>query len=278
MPRTFPVPMSSRALVLGCLALVGLPGCTDGAARKCHDEMTAAQTTLLAMNAGDRANVEQALGAVNATLATCRAAGRADEVRELEEARANLSGHVETLKKRAERGAPHALAPDELKKLVEKGDPSCPRGHAYEHGDSKQTIRCTGPQLYEMAFAVARDHYSRRGFSVAVDATKKQLRAEYGAEVAIFSYDEAESKKPPTCLTLVASPGVPWQEVITRATGVPPARLVEGKSLVLDGRELPFRLEGAGPDKTVHLGGCPPAGGAAKAPEAGAADPLGARK
>ncbi|HSC85740.1 MAG TPA: hypothetical protein VLC09_00635 [Polyangiaceae bacterium] len=250
------------------LFVLGVPavGCDNAAAQKCHAEMSTAQAALLAMNAGDRANVQQVLGGIESALASCQAAGRSTEVKELTEAKANLSGHLVALDKRASQGSPHALTPEQLAKLIKEGDPACPRGHAYEHGDSKKTIRCTGPQLYEMSLAQAQDHYTRRGFSLAIDPTRKRLKAEYGAEVVVFDFAESDSKKPAACLTLVAPPGIPWQEVVTRATGVPPARLTEGKPVQLDGRQLAVRLEGKGPDKTVLLGDCP-------APQAPAAAP-----
>jgi hypothetical protein len=111
-----------------------------------------------------------------------------------------------------------------------------------------------------------KQHYAKRGFTVAVDPEQKRVRVEYGAEVDIFDFAEANSSQPAICSTLVAPPGIAWQEVVARATGVPPQRLSEGKPVVVGSRTLPVRLEGAGPDKTVLIGECPtPAGAAPKA-------------
>lgn len=247
-----------RTFLLLPVLLVLLGGCENEAVKKCHADMSTAQAALLAMDPKDRPSVEAVLGMVEGALKVCGDAKRTDEIKDLTDAKNNLSGHVDALKKRAERSAPHALTPKQLEKLIKDGDPACPKGHAYEHGDSKKLIQCTGPQLFQMNFAQASEHYGRRGFTVAVDPSGKILRAEFGAEVVIFRFVEPKSTHAAACLSLTAAPGIAWQEVVTRATGVPPQKLTEGKTLVLGGVTVPFRLEGPGPDKTVHLGDCPP--------------------
>src|SRR5690606_27103209 len=143
------------------------------------------------------------------------------------QAEREIAAHVQALEERATREKRPRLTEAELAELEKKGDATCPRGQQYEHHQNKKLINCTGPQLVEMNWAQASEYYARRGFKRQPRGST--LRLERGAQVLDFEFTSPNSSTRAPCVAIVADPGIPWQETVTRATGTRPMRLKLGQ-------------------------------------------------
>lgn len=249
------------AVFLG-VAPVSLFGCDFTKIQKCHDEMKVSQDLMLQLsekNREDLAFAEKTHGAVKATLAACVAAKRGEEVAKITQAEREIAAHVKALKERAAREKLPKLSAAELLDLEKGGDPSCPMGQQYEHHQNKKRIKCRGPQIVEMNWKRAAEYFDRRGFLKHPKGST--LRVERGAQVIDFQYKTADSTDRAECVTIVADPGIPWQETVTRATGVHPRHLTLGKPVVTKKGELDLLVEGGPEQYTVKLGQCQPTPG-----------------
>lgn len=251
---------SSVGLVLG--AGFAVLGCDFGAIKKCHDEMGASQQMMLDFSNGDRedlATAQKTLAAVERTLSACREAKRTEEVEKITDAHQKLVAHVKSLEERAEREKRPKLTAEELAELKAKGDRSCPKGQEYEHYQNSQVIKCTGPQMYEMTPEDVTEYFKRRGFKKT--EAGKRLSFERGAQVLEFDYAALSAGALPECVTIIADPGIPWQETVTRATGVQPMRLKLGKPVTTPKGPRELLVEGGPEQYTVKLGKCAPTPG-----------------
>ncbi len=245
-------------LVLGLLGA----GCDFSAIKECHDEMGVSQELMIDFSNGDRedlAEAEKTLAAVDKTLAACKKAKRAEEVEKITDAHRQLTAHVAALKQRAEREKRPKLTEAELSALKTKGDPSCPKGQEYEHHQNKEVIKCIGPQLYEMDPNEVSEYYKRRGFSKSTEGNR--LRFERGAQVIDLTYAALSPKAVAECVSIVADPGIPWQETVTRTTGVHPMRVELGKPVKTPRGPRALLVEGGPHQFTVKIGECSPTPG-----------------
>lgn len=238
----------------GVLSLAA--GCNPMAISKCHDEMQSSQEVMLKIDTENLEQVESALAAVTRAHDACVAADRDEEASQVADAKEKLTRQVQGLKEIANRPKKKALTEAELAKLVKVGDPDCPRGQQYEHHQNKQMVKCTGPQIIEMNWEQAKGHFERRGYSVIEKGSL--LRLERGAHVYDFAFDKAQSKKGAQCLTIVPDPGVPWEEVVTRATSVHPKKLALDKPVPTKRGPLSLLVEGSLAHVTVKIGDCQP--------------------
>lgn len=251
---------ASPGVLLGSAFI--LFGCDFGAIKKCHDEMGVSQQLMVEFSNGDREDLAQAqktLAAVERTLSACKEAKRTEEVEKITDAQRQLTSHVNALKERAEREKRPKLTPEQLAELKAKGDRSCPKGQEYEHYQNGVVIKCTGPQLYEMSPADVTEYFKRRGFRKS--ETGNRLSFERGAQVLEFEYPAISADAVPECVTIVADPGIPWQETVIRATGVKPRGLKLGKPVTTTRGARELLVEGGPEQFTVKLGKCAPTPG-----------------
>ncbi|HET9930927.1 MAG TPA: hypothetical protein VFQ35_09580 [Polyangiaceae bacterium] len=239
--------------LLPAIALFSV-GCKDEATRKCQSQLADAQQVVTA-EATSKAGIERGIAAVDVALAACRAANRSSEVEQLTNARRELAAHIETLNERAGKTRRNKPTPEQVEELIKHGDSSCPRGMAYKAENSDKQIRCTGPQPIRMTFEKARDYYKSLGFRVTATESPPSLRAEYGAELVLFSF--ANKDEGPRCLTYYPPPQMPWAEAVARLTGAQLNRIKENTPVPLSGGDVPLRVD-EGKDKLiVYLGsGC----------------------
>jgi hypothetical protein len=162
-----------------------------------------------------------------------------------------LQSHLDYLH---DHGKPKQLSAEELARLVEDGDPSCPKGQAYKPKNAEQQIRCTGPKLADMNFAQAHDFYANRGFKVHVKDA--QLKAEYGSESYTYDFANKDDPKPARCIHVFAPPGISWQESVARLTGALPHRLKEGQPVKTGRGELPLTHTSDDTQAIYRLGHC----------------------
>ena len=241
---------------LGASASVALfsIGCKDEGTRKCQAALADAQQIVTA-ESSTKGGIERGIAAVDVALAACQAAKRSSEVEQLTNARRELSAHLETLKERAGKTRRNKPTPEQIEELIKHGDSSCPRGMAYKAENSEKQIRCTGPQPIRMTFEKARDYYKNLGFRVTATEAPLSLRAEYGAELVLFSF--ANKDDGPRCLTYYPPPQMPWAEAVARLTGAQLNRIKQDAPVPLSGGDVPLRVD-EGKDKLiVYLGsGC----------------------
>jgi hypothetical protein len=251
MARSHAVP--TRALVLAGL-LAAVPGCKTAADEACLGQFGSAQAVVMKVEAEDLASVSASVAAVEAARETCRTAGRAGEVEELDKARAQLTAHRDRLVRRNElREKQREIAPEELARLVDGGDPSCPKGQGYLHSRSGKRIVCVGPQPVDMTRAQAEEYFRGRGYRRQPESTDGELRFEYGAELIVMRY---EGDGAPRCVILYPPPDRSWQEMTARLTGVAPARLKPNQPIVRAGRSVPFTLEESPQKVVAQIGSC----------------------
>lgn len=248
----------------GALAVAGLlGGCKSPESQKCSELYASSQQVVLGIDGTSLESVAESLAAVTEALEACKVAQRAGEVTELEKARRQIQAQHDALERRAAREIRPKLSPEQLAELEKKGDPNCPRGQGYEHHQSKKLIRCTGPQMVEMPWEHARKYFVSRGYKkvddtpAAAGAGPAVLQMEYGAESFTFRYPRAEDAHAlPTCLEVMGAPGVPWQEVVARATGAHPARLEANRPVRVGSRTLALSVEERDRQAHVRLGEC----------------------
>ena len=107
-----------------------------------------------------------------------------------------------------------------------------------------------------MGMAAVKEYYATRRFKVAVSDAPPQLRAEYGAELYVFTFDKPNDTAGAKCLLLYPAPGVRWQEAVARATGTPLDRVKPGKNVKAARGELAVAAEDSDKKQTAKIGDC----------------------
>ncbi len=233
---------------------IGLLGC-DPEVKKCHELMTSAQAIVTQVDSKSIPSLEQSLAAVSDAHAACDKAKQGTEREQLLKAKNEISAQLNLLEQRANRKRLQVPNADELARLVKSGDPACPKGQAYKPKGSKDEVRCTGPQIADMRAAEAKAYYGDRRFKVTSRETPAEVRAELGSELYVFAYDKL-SDPAPRCLTAYAAPGLSWQEVVARLTGMPPEKLKLDTPIKSGRGELVLKVEHETDKPTIHLGDC----------------------
>ena len=236
------------------LFAIGLVGC-DPDVKACHELMTSAQAIVTQVDSKSIPSLEQSLAAVTAAHAACEKAKLGTEREQLLKAKHELSAQLNLLEQRASRKKLQAPSADELARLVKSGDPSCPKGQAYKPKGSKDEVRCTGPQIADMRADEVKAYYSERRFRISSKDAPAEVRAELGSELYVFSYAKLGDAAP-RCVTAYAAPGLSWQEVVARLTGMPPEKLKLDTPVKSGRGELSLKVEHETDKPTIYLGEC----------------------
>jgi hypothetical protein len=121
-------------------------------------------------------------------------------VAELQQAKNELRAHLDSLERRANRPVAKKRTPEEIAALVADGDPECPKGQYYKDKDSKKEIKCTGVLPIDMNWPKAEAYFKHRGFKVTTTDSPPILKAEYGAELFVFTYTAPKDQNAAKCL------------------------------------------------------------------------------
>jgi len=226
----------------------------DRQASLCHERMASAQAIVNQVDAKSIPSLSASLAAVQEAYDACEKAKLGTEREQLLKAKNEIRAQLDLLEARALRKKHAAPTAAELAKLVKHGDPSCPKGQAYKPKDAKQEVRCTGPQIVDMGSEALKEYYGDRRFKVSSKDSPAEVVAELGSEKYVFSFDKLTDPAP-RCVTAYAMPGMSWQELIARLTGVPPEKL-KLDAPVRSSRELLVRVEHPDDKPTVRLGQC----------------------
>ena len=232
--------------------------CESAETKLCHSLMGSAQEIVKGVDAKDLVSVQKSLDAVEAARAACDKAGRTGERDELQKAKNELSGHADFLKRKAARPpARKKHTPEELASIALHGDPDCPKGQAYKEDGSGKEIRCTGPELADMGFAQADAYFRGRGYKISETDSPPTLRAEYGAELYVYTYAAPKDDHPARCLAFYPAPGVPYQEATGRITGTPLRRIDKSTPTIDTSRgKVPFRVDENDTKLIIYIGDC----------------------
>jgi len=243
-----------QRLGLALFAFAGLFGCKD--ARQCRSDLATAQQVVSAVDSKSIESVTGAVTALDTAIAQCDKAGLGAERNKLVEAKNQIAAHRALLERKAARKKRPVPTPEELEKLVSEGDPTCPKGQGYKQAGAGKEIRCTGPQLMDMGMEAVKDYFSTRRFKVQASDNPPQLRAEFGAELYVFTFDKPNDSSGAKCMLLYPAPGVRWQEAVARTTGMPLDRVKPGKSVKAERGELMIAAEDTAQKQTAKLGDC----------------------
>jgi hypothetical protein len=218
--------------------------------------MGTAQEVVKAVDAKDASSVEKSLVSVDMALTACQEAKRNTEVAELQQAKNELRAHLDSLERRTNRPAAKKRTPEEIAALVAGGDPDCPKGQYYKDKDSKKEIKCTGVLPVDMNWPKAETYFKHRGFKVTTTDSPPVLKAEFGAELFVFTFSAAKDQNAAKCLALYPAPEITWEEATSRATGTPPQRLKKGGTVHTDRGDLPLRVDEGENKLIVKVGDC----------------------
>ncbi len=251
---------SGIGLITLALGALSQTACNPFDFMKCRDEMSSSQQVLLDMDDQKVEDVEKSLHSVQGAIKICKGTIGDSDLAKLTDAEAKLEKQLSGLKARAVPKERPKLSDAELALLVKSGDPGCPKGQQYEHPQNKKLIRCTGPQMVEMTWAEAVEQFNgRRGFSQHEEGNT--LKFESGAQVFEFEYAAKGQKSAPQCLTIVGQPGIAWQELVARATGVQPRVMKLKKPIPARNGPIDLLVEGNAEQFVVKLGRCQPTAG-----------------
>lgn len=236
------------------VVVCGLVAC-DPDAKQCRERMTSAQAIVSRVDSKSVPSLQQSLSAVSDAHAACEKAELGNEREQLLKAKHEISAQLNLLEQRANRKKSQAPSAEELARLVKTGDPACPKGQAYKPKSSKDEVRCTGPQIADMSAEAVKAYFGARHFKLTSQDDPAQVRAELGSELYVFSYDKPGAATP-RCVTAYAAPGLSWQELTARLTGMPPEKLKLDAPVKSGRGELQLKVEHATDKPTVHLGSC----------------------
>lgn len=241
------------AVVLLALAAFGC----DKESRACRSEFDRAQSVVKDLKSDSPIEtVRGSVAALDAAIQACDKAGLGAEKGELQKARNQVGAHLEVLERRAKRKKRDKPTAEELALLVKNGDPACPKGQAYLNRETKKEIKCTGPQVIEMKAGELKDYFEERKYRLTSNDAPPTLRAEYGAELYVLTFDAAGPNAKVKCLEIYPAPGVSWQELTSKVTGTPPEKLKSGTSVATALGALPLSVEDSDKKTLARIGEC----------------------
>jgi hypothetical protein len=248
-----------RAVFTMLLLVVAATGCLDE--RKCHEQMTSAQGVVSSIDSHSLDSLKGALPALDTALDACEKAKLGEEHGKLLEAKHQITAQIDLLERKAARKSGPALSVADLERLQKEGDPSCPKGQAYKHAGVDKEIRCSGPQLIDMPLDAVKVYFGARNYKLTVTESPTRVRAEFGAELFVFTFDRAGAGA--KCLELYPAPNIPWREAVGRATGVRLDKIKNGGTIGAKRGDLTLAVEDTAQKQVAHIGDC---GGDAGAP------------
>jgi len=248
--------LGMRALALaGAVFAWGTVAC-DAESRACRSQFQSAQDVVMNVKSDSMDSLRGALSALDAAILSCEKAELGHEKSELTKARNQIGAHLEVLERRAARKKKAKQTPEEIAELVKKGDPTCPKGQAYLHGSAKKEIRCTGPQLVELGFEDVKEYFAERRYKLTTSDSPPGIKAEFGAELYVFTFQKPNDTQGARCVTIYPAPGISWQELVSRLTGVGPEKLEPGKPIKSSRGPLALKVENSENKVVARVGTC----------------------
>ena len=224
--------------------------------RRCREELTNAQGVVNGIDSKSPDSLKSAIAALEPAIATCEKAKLGAERGKLLEAKNQISAHLDLLERKAARKKGPALSAADLERVQKDGDPSCPKGQAYRHAGVDKEIKCTGPQLIDMGMDAVKAYFGVRNYKLTVTDGPPRVRAEFGAELFVFTFDKPGDSAGAKCLELYPAPGIPWREAVGRAVGGRMEKLKNGGTVSAKRGELPLAVEDTEKKQLARIGDC----------------------
>ena len=241
-----------RRFVLAAALLVPLIGCRDE--RHCRAEMTRAQEVVNGIDSKSIDSLKGAVTALETAIAACEKAKLGEERGKLLEAKNQIGAQLSLLERKAAKKKSPALSAAELEKFQKEGDPSCPKGQAYRHAGVEKEIRCTGAQLIDMSMEAVKQYFTTRNYKLTVTDGPPRVRAEFGAELFVFTFDKPSDGA--KCLELYPAPGIPWREAVGRVVGGRLEKLKDGGTVSAQRGALALNVEDTEKKQVAKIGDC----------------------
>jgi hypothetical protein len=242
-----------RSLSLAVALLVfGTSGCLDE--KRCHDEMTKTQGVVSNIDSHSLDSLRGALPPLQTALDACEKAKLGAEHGNLLEAKNKITAQIALLERKAARKLDAPLSVADLERLQKDGDPSCPKGQAYKHSGVDKEIKCTGPQLVDMPLDAVKAYFDARHYKLTVTDNPSRVRAEFGAELFVFTFDQPGIGA--KCLELYPAPNIPWREAVGRATGARLDKLKNGGTISAKRGDLALNVEDTDKKQLARIGDC----------------------
>jgi hypothetical protein len=245
-----------RAIALaGAVFAWGTSAC-DAETRACRSQFGSAQDAVTNVKSDSMDSLRGALSALDAAILACERAELGHEKSELSKARNQIGAHLDVLERRAARKKKVKPTPEQIAELVNKGDPTCPKGQAYLHGTAKKEIRCTGPQLIELGFEDVKEYFAERRYKLTTSDSPPTVKAEFGAELYVFTFAKPSDALGARCVNVYPAPGISWEELVSRLTGVGPEKLKAGQPIKGPRGPLPLKVESSENKVVASVGSC----------------------
>ena len=231
-----------------------LLGCQDE--RACREELTKAQGVVSGIDSKSIDSLKGAVGALEPAIAACEKAKLGEERSKLVEAKNQIGAQLDLLERKAARKKGPALSVADLEKVQKDGDPSCPKGQAYRHAGVEKEIRCTGLQLVDMGMDPVKQYFGARNYKLTVTDNPPRVRAEFGAELFVFTFDKMGDSAGAKCLELYPAPGIPWREAVGRVVGGRLEKLKNGGTVSAKRGDLTLSVEDTEQKQLAKIGDC----------------------
>ncbi|HVJ22064.1 MAG TPA: hypothetical protein VM686_41950 [Polyangiaceae bacterium] len=228
----------------------------DAESRACRSQFGSAQDIVTKVKSDSPDSLRGALSALDAAIVACDKAKLGHEKGELTKAKNQLAAHLEVLERRAARKKKAKPTPEQIAELVKNGDPTCPKGQAYLHGTAKKEIRCTGPQLYELGFEDVKEYFSERRYKITTSDSPPMVKAEFGAELYQFDFQKPNDAQGARCVSIFPAPGISWEELVSKLTGVGPEKLKAGQPIKTASGPLGLKVENTENKVVARVGNC----------------------
>ncbi len=241
-----------REPLLAALALFVATGCVEE--RRCREEMGKAQEVVNGLDSKSPESLKASVAALEPAIAQCDKAKLGAERGKLLEAKNQISAHLALLERKAAKKKGPARSASELETLQKEGDPSCPKGQAYKPAGVAKEIKCTGAQLVDMNVSAVRAYFEARNYKLTASENPTRLRAEFGAELFVFTFDSPTTGA--KCLELYPAPTIPWREAVGRVVGGRLEKLKAGGTVSTARGELPLVVEDSEKKQLAKIGDC----------------------
>jgi hypothetical protein len=97
-------------------------------------------------------------------------------------------------------------------------------------------------------------YFGARNYKLTVTDSPPRVRAEFGAELFVFTFDQPASGA--KCLELYPAPNIPWREAVGRATGARLERLKNGGTVSAKRGDLTLNVEDSEKKQLAKIGDC----------------------
>jgi hypothetical protein len=105
-----------------------------------------------------------------------------------------------------------------------------------------------------MPLDAVKAYFDARHYKLTVTDAPPRVRAEFGAELFVFTFDQPAAGA--KCLELYPAPNIPWREAVGRATGTRLDKLKNPGTITAKRGELALHVEDTENKRLARIGDC----------------------